>query len=405
MILRTHFQKPKETRRLPTVYTRRSVRTLAALWLPGAEEHPLPDRPLRVAFLRQRLTTARRRLGRFKYRQLLPAGSARYDLRHFYTFLAAALLLPAGIWAEELSPPDLPDLPAFLERLEGQAVPSAIPGEAAQAARGATPDSLADDKTQAPPSFEEIGIDLKALNLDSTEPPSRPIEEIIRRFSERESEFARELGYYAYTQTILVEELTSDGQPTGGRFERNSEVSFTPQGRRFEKVLYAPLPTLKRVSISPKDQEHLKTIQPFALTAEDIGKYDITYVGRQKMDELQTYAFKAAPRVLERGLSYFQGILWVDQEDLQIVMTYGRPVPDIRKGRREDLFAKFETRRSQVDGRYWFPAWTQADDTLAFSTGPVRIRQTVEYKDYKRRITKGRGEFEELPPAPPKPKE
>jgi hypothetical protein len=118
------------------------------------------------------------------------------------------------------------------------------------------------------------------------------------------------------------------------------------------------------------------------LTTPDIPKYNIKYQGRQKVDEIGTYVFNISPKVMEKGERYFEGEIWVDDRDFQIVKTYGKAVPDIRKGA-ENLFPRFETYRQQVDGKYWFPAWTGADDTLYFNSGPQRIRMIVRYEDYK----------------------
>jgi hypothetical protein len=37
-----------------------------------------------------------------------------------------------------------------------------------------------------------------------------------------------------------------------------------------------------------------------------------------------------------------------------------------------------------VDGKHWFPAYTVADDTLQFRTGPQRERLRIGYSGYKR---------------------
>jgi hypothetical protein len=107
-------------------------------------------------------------------------------------------------------------------------------------------------------------------------------------------------------------------------------------------------------------------------------------MGRQKVDELETYVFMVGPKRIEKGERYFQGQIWVDDRDLQIVKTYGKAVPDIRGGKSgENLFPRFETYREQIDGKYWFPTWTGADDTLYFSSGSQRIRMIVRYENYK----------------------
>jgi hypothetical protein len=56
-----------------------------------------------------------------------------------------------------------------------------------------------------------------------------------------------------------------------------------------------------------------------------------------------------------------------------------------KKGKgQENLFPKFTTWREQFDGKYWFPTYTKADDTLHFALQEVHIREIVKYEDYKR---------------------
>ncbi len=68
--------------------------------------------------------------------------------------------------------------------------------------------------------------------------------------------------------------------------------------------------------------------------------------------------------------------------------TYGKAVPETRdtkkKGKAEHLYPKFTTWRQQVDGKYWFPSYTRADDTLHFNLSDIHIREIVKYEDYKR---------------------
>ncbi len=208
------------------------------------------------------------------------------------------------------------------------------------------------------------------------------IQEIIRRFAAKEKEFQIARENYTYRQIVKVQELSPDGE-VRGTFHVEEDIMFTQDGKRFEKVVYAPLSTLRAISISPEDERDLRSVQPFVLTTDDLHKYDVKYMGRQNVDELSTYVFMVSPKRMEKGERYFQGQIWVDDRDLQIVKTYGKAVPDIRKKGQENLFPRFETYREQIDGKYWFPTWTGADDTLHFSRGPQRIRMIVRYEDYK----------------------
>ena len=218
---------------------------------------------------------------------------------------------------------------------------------------------------------------------DGTSTSSKPdMQEVIRRFAEKESEFRRARDNYTYRQIVKVQELSPEGD-LGGTYQVDSDVIFTPQGTRTEKVVYAPVSTLRKISISPEDERDLKSIQPFVLTAEELPKYNIQYQGRQNVDELSTFVFRVGPRQLVKGERYFEGMVWVDDHDYQIVKSYGKAVPDIRKNGQENLFPRFETYRQQIDGKYWFPTWTSADDTLYFANGPQRIRMLVRYDNYR----------------------
>jgi hypothetical protein len=148
-------------------------------------------------------------------------------------------------------------------------------------------------------------------------------------------------------------------------------------------VVRAPVSTLKNLLLTPEDEQDLRNVQPFVLTTTEIPLYDIRYLGRQKADEIPCYLFAVKPKKMEPGHRYFEGQIWVDDRDLQIVKTYGKGVGIIKKGS-DNQFPRFETYREQIDKRYWFPVYTRADDTLHFQNGPQRIRMTVKYEDYKR---------------------
>ena len=213
------------------------------------------------------------------------------------------------------------------------------------------------------------------------------MEQIVQRFGEREAEFKAERDNFTYVQTFIVQTISDAGRPDG-EYRMTSDIIFTPSGERYEKITYAPAPTLERVSLSEQDLADLRNIQPFVLTTAELPKYDIEYVGREQVDEINTYVFDVRPKKIEKNQRYFEGRIWVDDKDLEIVKTYGKAVPDIHKGGSENLFPRFETYRENIEGNFWFPTYTHADDELRFSSGTVRIRMMVRYSDYKRfRVT------------------
>jgi hypothetical protein len=213
--------------------------------------------------------------------------------------------------------------------------------------------------------------------VGSAAPDVNP-QEIIQKFAAKEAEFAQARNNYTYRQSVKLEEI----DPPGGKWEVVEDIIFSPEGRRMEKVVYAPVINLQHILLTPQDQQDLRDVQPFVLTTESIPEYEINYLGREKVDEIGTYAFSVKPKKLAPNKRYFEGEIWVDDRDLQIVKTYGKGV-GVRKG--DDAYPKFETYREQIDGKYWFPTYTHADDTLHFKSGEnVHVRMVVKYQDYKR---------------------
>jgi len=55
------------------------------------------------------------------------------------------------------------------------------------------------------------------------------------------------------------------------------------------------------------------------------------------------------------------------------------------KKKEEQAFPIFETFRENIEGHYWFPTYTRADDILRFKSGQAtHIRLSVRYQNYKR---------------------
>jgi len=241
--------------------------------------------------------------------------------------------------------------------------------------------------------------------LDNTPPQGTTPEEIIKRFAAKETEFAKARDQYTYRQDVKVE--TVDGETVDGQYREVFDVMFDDKGHRIENVVFAPQSNLTKIYMSQEDFEDIRHRLPFVLTTEDLPEYNILYVGQQMEDELHCYVFDIAPKQIEGKKRYFQGRVWVDNHDFQIVKTYGKTVPDIRKhhGDEENLFPKFTTWRQQIDGLYWFPVYTKADDELHFKMEDVHIREIVKYEDYKRFGTNVKILYEgkELPPAAKKP--
>ena len=249
-----------------------------------------------------------------------------------------------------------------------------------------------------------VALPVSAATAKS-DPSSDEIEKIIRQFAANESAFAKARENYMYRQTARIQEFDQGGTP-GGKFERLDEITFTPNGKRVEKAVRAPVPTLQMIMMTAEDDADLRHVMPFVLTSDEIDSYYIRYLGRQNADEIPCYVFAVKPKKMDAGKRYFQGQIWVDDRDLMIVKSYGRAIGITKKrGDQEQQFPKFETYREQIDGKYWFPTYTVANSTLYFPNQVVRIRQTVKYEDYKQFGAESKIiSVEEVPETPaPKP--
>jgi hypothetical protein len=217
--------------------------------------------------------------------------------------------------------------------------------------------------------------------LDKSPPKGTSVEEVIRRFAVKEKEWKQARQKYKFQQSIKAEAL--DRENPVGEYRQVAEISYQ-NGQVTRRVLLAPQPS---IDMSPEDLDDLNTRATFTISTDELPIYNVVYAGQQKVDELHCYVFDVKPKQEEPGKRYFEGRIWVDDQDLQIVKNSGKSVPDIRitkkKKLQENLFPKFTTWRQQIDNKFWFPTFSSADDTLHFNTGDVRIKQVVKMTNYK----------------------
>lgn len=215
-------------------------------------------------------------------------------------------------------------------------------------------------------------------------PPSLPEAEIIKRFSQKEEEYLVSRTRYTYRKTIRIQEFGPDGQPAG-EFVLVTQPARDVDGKYFEKVVERPQSTMKHLFLRSEDLEGLQRIPPFPLTASQLAKYDLKYLGKEQVDEVDCYIFQAKPRMVERSKAYFDGVVWVDAKYLEVVKTYGRWVTD--QGDVHSIaempFSIFETYRENVDGKYWFPSYSRSDDTLNLKGQEIPVRLVIKWTDFK----------------------
>ncbi len=320
------------------------------------------------------------------------------------TAAPAVATQPAPAATAEPSPGDKPNTPDAPEpRASAAPSPAASPSEPVLHTRSSSP--AATPAASAPPpapasprmasSSEPVLHQPANRDTADTTPPAasapglkdpdpQGIQHIIQEFAAKEKIFREARNNYTYHQINKVEELGGDNQIMG-TYEQEWDILYDDNGTRIEKVTYAPLNTLKNLIVTKEDLEGFRSIQPFVLTTDELPEYDIKYLGHVKVDEITAYVFSIRPKEIEKNKQYFQGEVWVDDRDLQIVKTNGKQVPQDRmKHGQENLFPRFTTWREQVDGKFWFPTYTMADDTLYFSNAPpVHMKEVIRYTDYK----------------------
>jgi TonB family protein len=233
----------------------------------------------------------------------------------------------------------------------------------------------------APVAQAQATSEAKTGGVIAGSPDQARIDEIVRRFAAKETQFRHALNTYAFKRDALIQILGMGGQVVG-EYHRVSDFTFDDQGNRYEKINFFPLSNIGEV-ITAEDLEDLGGVNPFALEAAKLGLYNFKYVGKERIDELDLYVFDVAPKVAPDPKKtkdrFFVGRIWVDDRDLQIVKSKGKAIPETKTNK----FPVVETYREQIDGKYWFPTYAYADDDLIFDNGTdMRIRMQVKYTNY-----------------------
>ena len=218
-------------------------------------------------------------------------------------------------------------------------------------------------------------------------PPGVDPSQIITKFTAKEAAFKTAWENYGFKLDVSMQTLDNAGRPDG-EYQQTSEVTLNDVGKRVEKTTFAPESTLRRLTLSEDDLDDIHQRLPFPLIPESLPQYSISYVGKQRVDELETFVFDAFPKASKKEKKLFQGRVWVDDQEIAIVKTCGKPREDVgaeatKKTALVNLAPVFVTFRERVDGKFWFPAYARADEILRFPNGFVHIREVVKYADYK----------------------
>lgn len=215
-------------------------------------------------------------------------------------------------------------------------------------------------------------------------PPSLPESEIIQRFSRKEDEYLATRTHFTYKKTIRIEEFTPDGKPSG-EFVVVMEPARDADGKLYERVVQRPQSTMQHFFLRSEDLEGLERIPAFPLTTKQLANYNLKYLGKEQVDEVDCYIFQVKPKTVERQKAYFDGVVWVDAKYLEVVKTYGQWMTDLGPMHviKDMPFSLFETYRENVEGKYWFPNYSRSDDTAEIKGQQFPVRIVIKWTDFK----------------------
>jgi hypothetical protein len=235
------------------------------------------------------------------------------------------------------------------------------------------------------PSDLAIGLILASVLLaplrgqTADDPPAN----LAKLVAHRETETNRERNEYTYRQTFTLQELDGKGGARG-EYKEIRDIIFSPAHERTEELIGRPTNGLQLLVMTDEDFRDIREIQPLTLNEEQLWNYDTKSRGDEVMDDVDCWVLQIKPRQILEGQRFFEGLIWVDKKEYNIVRLQGRAVPQLITRGQENLFPRFTTIRKPFDGKHWFASFTYGDDTLQFRNGPVREKLTIAYSNYKR---------------------
>jgi hypothetical protein len=207
--------------------------------------------------------------------------------------------------------------------------------------------------------------------------------DLLAAAAQKGKQLAEALRGYSYYAELTLQTV-SPADVITGKYFRFSQLSYDRDGNRQERVFENTSTLPKEAHIGTNAAYNLIRVYQFTITPEALNQYEFNYVGREKIDELNTYVFDVKPKVKmpdpEKSAERFlKGRVWVDDQDLQVVKVAGQALPEQGAHRTP----KFETYFQNYD-QYWFPAYTSADDEMRVGNRLSRVIVKVRFTSYKK---------------------
>ena len=205
--------------------------------------------------------------------------------------------------------------------------------------------------------------------------------QIIRQAAENGRIALSALAGYSYTAEVAVQ-YAGAGDVVLWEYNRSTKVFYDRYGALSERLIEEKSTLPKDESINVGQVNNLVRIYKFMLTPSVLQQYDFNYIGRERIDELQTLVFdlkpkRVGPASFGEARRYVRGRIWIDEDDLQVVKVGGEILPETRPHRTP----RFETYFQNYD-KYWLPAYTTADDDLMIDKDYLRVNVKARFIDY-----------------------
>ncbi|HYP25778.1 MAG TPA: outer membrane lipoprotein-sorting protein [Blastocatellia bacterium] len=207
--------------------------------------------------------------------------------------------------------------------------------------------------------------------------------EILARAVDRGGQAREALKKYTYYAELTLETV-SPADTITGKYYRFSKVSYDDKGNEKERVFETTSTLPNNLSVASNSVNNLLRVYSFMVTPETMRQYEFNYIGRENIDELNTYVFDVKPKVKmpnpeKSSERYLKGRVWIDDQDFLVVKVGGEALPE----QSDHRTPKFETYFQNHD-KYWFPAYTKADDEVRTGRRLTRVIITVRFTTYER---------------------
>jgi Outer membrane lipoprotein-sorting protein len=227
------------------------------------------------------------------------------------------------------------------------------------------------------------------LGVARAQATAKPVPtEILAASAEKGKSLLAALREYTYYTELTIQTVSQSNTITG-KFYRFSQISFDPAGKRQERILENTSTLPEEVHIGTNAANNLTRVYQFIITPETMNDYEFNYIGRERVDELNTYVFDVKPKIKlpdpeKSSERYLRGRVWIDDQDLCVVKVAGEALPEQSAHRTP----KFETFFQNVD-QFWFPAFVAADDSVRMGKYSTRVVVKAHFTSYKRVTKKG----------------